>query len=78
MCTGLSLETMRETYFELLNKIFSDELDPTESIETYLKKILGENTKIKDFPPQPYFMCTTTKVDIEPEQLKLVRYSTLF
>lgn len=65
---------LRKIYFSLLNRIFCDALDPTESIEEFLKQVLGEKTRVEQIHPPPYFMCTTTRVDVEPGQVKLVRY----
>lgn len=74
LCTGKSLAELRKIYFSLLNRIFCDALDPTESIEEFLKQALGEKTRVEQLHPPPYFMCTTTRVDVEPGQVKLVRY----
>ena len=75
-CAGKSLVELRRVYFELLHEIFSDAGEPTARLEHVLQEMLGASTTLEMCaPPAPYFMCTTTRVDLEPQQLMLVRYS---
>lgn len=74
LCAGKSPLELRRIYFELLHEIFNDTGNSTAKLEAILKQMLGENVTVGQLHPPPYFMCTTTRVDVEPQQLMLVRY----